>query len=69
MPLEYLVAMRMAEKLGLRALDLLHIAYATLMKEEIDAFITGDEEILEERDGIKNISGVEIASVQEVAKI
>ena len=58
-PIEYLIAQKMAEAIPLRALDLLHIGYAYMLRQNLDYFVTGDEEILrlekelEEKLGIK----------------
>jgi predicted nucleic acid-binding protein len=66
-PLEYLVAARIASGVRLRALDLLHIAYASMLGEDIDGFVTCDEEILRKRREIRRASGVEAISLKEVA--
>ena len=59
-PAEYYLAIKLADSLKLRSLDLLHIAYASLLGNEIDAFITGDIEILEKKDIIEEKTGVKV---------
>jgi len=54
-PLEYYLALLIANKVKLRTLDLLHLAYVYLMKNYVNIFITGDDDILEKRDTIKNL--------------
>lgn len=53
--LEYYVATRFAEQLGLRTLDMLHLSYAWMLKKSlgVDLFVTGDEEILEKSEDIR----------------
>jgi len=60
MPFEYLMSMMLAEKLKLKALDLLHIAYAAMLRDSIQTFVTGDSEILERKSIIKDIVGIEV---------
>ena len=60
MPFEYLMSMMLAERLKLRALDLLHIAYIAMLRDSIQAFVTGDGEILERKSIIKDIVGIEV---------
>jgi predicted nucleic acid-binding protein len=67
LPAEYAIAIRMSERLGLRALDLLHVAYAHLLRKEIDALVTGDEELLDASDRIGRIAQVEVCPVQGLA--
>ena len=55
-PLEYIYAMRLADALKLRALDLLHVAQAALLEGEVEALVTGEEEILERRERIETVS-------------
>jgi len=45
LPLEYYIAISLAEKINLRTLDLIHIAYAYILKDKIEAFVTGDKGI------------------------
>jgi len=65
-PLEYIYAMRLAEALRLRALDLLHVAQASLLNGEVEALVTGDEELLERRERIKELTGLSVASPREL---
>ena len=59
-PIEYDIAMKLSRKLKLRTLDLIHLAYTSLLKRKgiTDMFITGDKEILECREEILAITGV-----------
>ena len=57
---EYLMSMMLAEKLKLRALDLLHIAYVAMLRDNIQTFVTGDSEILERKSIIEDIVGIEV---------
>jgi len=52
--------MKLSRKLKLRTLDLIHLAYTSLLKRKdiTDMFITGDKEILECREEILAITGV-----------
>jgi predicted nucleic acid-binding protein len=45
---EYFLSMRLAQQLQLRALDLIHLAYASLARAGygVSGFVTGDKEIL-----------------------
>ncbi len=54
---EYYLSMKSAEKLRLRTLDLIHLAYASLARTKlgVSAFITGDEEILHESEPIHRV--------------
>ena len=67
-PLEYYLSTVYSSRLRLRALDLLHIAYASILRDRVDAFITGDPEILEARDLIMREAGVRVKSPEEVLK-
>ncbi|MHA1582090.1 MAG: type II toxin-antitoxin system VapC family toxin [Candidatus Baldrarchaeia archaeon] len=60
MPFEYLMSMMLAEKLKLRALDLLHIAYVAMLRDNIQTFVTGNGEILERKSIIKDIIGIKV---------
>ena len=56
MPMEYSTAAALAPKLKLRSLDLLHLAYASLISRlefSISSFVTGDETILGKKDDIR----------------
>jgi len=46
---EYFISMKVAEKLQLKTLDLLHLAYASLarVRYRVNGFVTGDKEILD----------------------
>ena len=67
-PLEYCLAVKLAEQLRLRALDLLHVTYALLLKKAklADVLITGDEEILEKGDLISAATGVRVRHPKEL---
>ena len=65
-PLEYLYALRLAERLKLRTLDLLHVILATLTRDLVDSFVTGDHEILERRREIRELLGLEIVAPGEL---
>ena len=61
-PLEYRLAMKFAEKLQLRTLDLLHIAYAYMLRDMLDYVVTGDDDVLKARELIKQCTGLEVVS-------
>ena len=65
-PLEYYIALSIADKIKLRTLDLIHIAYAYLIKDQINAFVTGDNEILEKRKTILHTLGIEVKPPQDI---
>ena len=65
-PLEYRLAIRLSEEFQLKTLDLLHIAYAYMLRKTIDYFVTGDEDILNVRDHIKQYLGLEIKEPSEL---
>jgi len=67
-PLEYIYAMKLAEKLRLRALSLLHVAQAALLSDRVETFVTGDEEILERRESIERLTGLKVASPGTLAR-
>jgi len=66
LPLEYWLSVILAEKLRLRALDLLHIAYAAMLRDKVQIFVTGDDEILERRDSIKETVELEVRHPREL---
>ena len=66
LPLEYLISITLAEKLKLRALDLLHIAYAAMLREKVKIFVTGDEEILGKKATIKKVVGIEVKHPEDI---
>jgi len=67
-PLEYRMSILLAEKLKLRALDLLHIAYASILEEKKRIFVTEDNEILSKRNIIRKLTGLEIKHPKDVLK-
>ena len=67
-PLEYRMSILLAEKLKLRALDLLHIAYASILEEKKRIFVTGDNEILSKRNIIRKLTGLEIKHPKDLLK-
>ena len=58
--------MRLADALKLRALDLLHVAQAALLEGEVEALVTGEEEILERRKRIEKLTGLSVTSPREL---
>jgi predicted nucleic acid-binding protein len=55
-PLEYHNSMRLAHALELKTLDLIHLAYADSLRRwghEIEAFVTGDSDILKNAEKIQ----------------
>ncbi len=59
-PFEYSMAMILAERLKLRALDLLHISYASILRDKAQLFVTGDDEFLKRRKAIKEFTGLKV---------
>ena len=59
-PVEYYLAIRLSHQLKLRTLDLLHIAYASLLRRKgiANILITGDEDILKRGREIHATTGV-----------
>ncbi|MGQ4892176.1 MAG: PIN domain-containing protein [Candidatus Njordarchaeia archaeon] len=66
LPLEYYIAFSLAERIKLRTLDLLHIAYTYILKNKIDAFVTGDKEILQKKEQILNELQIKVLSPEEI---
>ncbi|MEM1575069.1 MAG: PIN domain-containing protein [Nitrososphaerota archaeon] len=68
LPVEYYLAMRFAEKLKLKTMDLLHILYTWLFKRNyhIDSFITGDYDIINKADKINELFGIKILHPKHV---
>ena len=66
-PLEYHLAIKFAEKLQLKTLDMLHIAYAYMLRNRLDYIVTGDDDILKARELIKRHMGLEIREPSEFA--
>jgi hypothetical protein len=67
-PLEYYAAMRLARTLRLRALDLLHVAIASLARKDglLQVFVTGDKEILRRRKRIQASTGLLVKHPSEL---
>ena len=65
-PLEYYIALSIADKIKLRTLDLIHIAYAYLIKDRIKAFVTGDNEIIDKQETIIHMLGIKVISPQDI---
>lgn len=63
-PLEYHLAMRYADRMKLRTLDMLHLAWAHI--HGVNRFVTGDEEILERSKTIKEIFKVKTLHPREI---
>ena len=61
-PFEYVVGSRFAERLRLRALDLVHVAYAWLLKRTagVKALVTGDDEILRRSEVVEDVAGIRV---------
>ncbi|MEM2641479.1 MAG: PIN domain-containing protein [Thermoproteota archaeon] len=70
MSLEYYVATRFAEQLGLRTLDMLHLSYAWILKKSfgVELFVTGDEEILEKAEDIKKSLGIKVSHPKQLVR-
>ncbi|MEM3124069.1 MAG: PIN domain-containing protein [Nitrososphaerota archaeon] len=68
MPLEYYLAIAHAEKLKLRALDLLHICHAVILGRfhNITSFITGDEELIAQSDMINTMFGLHVKHPRDI---
>ncbi|HZY93742.1 MAG TPA: PIN domain-containing protein [Candidatus Bathyarchaeia archaeon] len=63
LPMEYSSAAKIAHALGLKTLDLLHLAYAHLISKlqlHIDSFITGDGDILSKASQIQHELGLTV---------
>ncbi|MBO3799291.1 MAG: PIN domain-containing protein [Thermoproteota archaeon] len=62
MGLEYYIATRFAERLGLRTLDMLHLSHAWILKKAsgVGLFVTGNEEILEKAEAIRKSLGIKV---------
>jgi len=67
-PIEYYLAMKYAESLRLRTLDMLHVVYAWLFKRlyDVRGLVTGDEEIIRRSEAINECFGIEILHPREV---
>lgn len=62
-PLEYVEARRLAVDLRLRALDLLHVAYSSLLLKTgtpIAEFVTGDDELVARAKMIQRLTGIRV---------
>ena len=57
LPMEYYFSMKFAHELKLRTLDLIHLAHAWVARsrDSVEAFVTGDEEVLEKSEVIRKI--------------
>ena len=65
-PLEYHLVIKLAEKLRLKTLDMLHIAYAYMLRDTLDYIVTGDDDILKARELIKQHIGLEVRKPSEL---
>ena len=65
-PLEYYLAVKLTEKLQLKTLDMLHIAYAYMLRNAIDYIVTGDNDILRAKEKIKQYVGLEVKDPSEL---
>lgn len=62
-PLEYHSSIRLAHALELKTLDLIHLAYADNLRKwghEVETFVTGDSDILNNSDKIQEQLGIEV---------
>jgi len=62
-PLEYHSSIRLAHALELKALDLIHLAYADTLRKwghEVETFVTGDSDILNNSEKIREELGIEV---------
>ena len=62
-PLEYQRSLQLAHALELKALDLIHLAYADNLRKwghEIETFVTGDSDILSKAEEIQEQLGIEV---------
>ena len=66
LPLEYYISIKLASALELKTLDLLHVAYAYIIKDEIDFFVTGDSDILKASKKVKQLTGIDVKSPKEM---
>jgi len=68
MPFEYSIAMKLANMLKLRTLDLLHVAIASLARDIglLHIFVTGDDEILRRRRKIQKSTGLLVKHPSEL---
>jgi hypothetical protein len=67
-PAEYYLAMGLSHQLKLRTLDILHIAYALILRRKgmADMMITGDEDILKCGKEILAATGVHVRGPQNL---
>ncbi len=65
-PLEYYLCIILSKRLRLRALDMLHIAYASILRDKVEAFVTGDHELLEKRNLILREAKVRVKEPGEL---
>jgi len=65
-PLEYHLVIKLAEKLKLKTLDILHIAYAYLLRDVLNYFTTGDSDILGAKEIIEQQIGVKVRAPSEL---
>lgn len=67
-PLEYSLAYRHAETLKLRALDLIHVCYVSILKAVygVSTFITGDEEILAKSHIIREVFKINVKHPRDI---
>jgi len=65
-PLEYHLSLAYAERLRLKTLDLIHVAYASALGADVLA--TGDREILDRREEIVEEAGVDVKHPSELIR-
>jgi predicted nucleic acid-binding protein len=69
-PLEYDSSIRLAHALELKTLDLIHLAYADNLRKwghEVESFVTGDSDILNNSEKIQEQLGIEVKEPAENA--
>ncbi|MEX0568173.1 MAG: type II toxin-antitoxin system VapC family toxin [Candidatus Njordarchaeota archaeon] len=65
-PLEYHLAIKFSEKLRLKTLDMLHVAYAYMLRKILSYFVTYDDDILKARKSIEQQVGIKIRRPSEL---
>ena len=62
-PSEYAEARKLAPSLRLKTLDILHVAYSSLLRKSgtpIAEFVTGDEELVSRSEPIQRLTGIRV---------
>ncbi len=66
LPLEYHLAIKFSERLQLKTLDMLHIAYVYMLRDMLNYFVTCDDDILKARNTIEQQIGVKVRRPSEL---